>query len=45
MACSPLKCPFLSLHVFNPPPYDLQKLKKLKNFQKFETCKNICLDP
>ena len=36
MACSPLKCPFLSLRVSNPPPCDLQKLKKLKNFQIFQ---------
>ena len=36
MACSPLKCPFLSLRVSNLPPCDLQKLKKLKNLQIFQ---------
>ena len=45
MACSLSKCPFLSLRVSNPPPCDLQKLKKLKIFKILKVHKNIRLGP
>src|SRR6185437_13497908 len=46
MACSLLKCPFLSLHVSNPPPCDLQMLKNYKMFENFENCiKTFALVP
>src|SRR6185437_6215580 len=38
MACSPLKCPFLSLPVSNLPPCDLQKLKNFQIFEKSLKC-------